>query len=373
MNTTFTTSTRRSISQTSQQEPIPQTLTSYFDFTSDFTSKDSSLDSTSDENSFEVIEIIKTISVIGKIISNKIRRAGIENLYGFTSITNLHGEEVKKLDIISNSLFINFLKKNKSIYALVSEEDVDPIFLNEDGKYVVAFDPLDGSSNIDCNVGVGSIFCIFTRSSIDNLLHKSKKNHHCLNIINSGYILYSGSTMMIVTTNAGVKGFTLDDNIGEFLLTHHINIPKGKIYSINEGNYYSWDSSMHNIISALKSNHYSSRYIGSMVADVHRTLLYGGIFMYPSSTKALNGKLRYLYEVAPLSHIIKVAGGNAILYYPSQDTNIGECVSSNYGNNANKTIINALDYIPQSIHDRVPIIMGDIENINMIKTIIDDH
>lgn len=278
--------------------------------------------------------IIRNISLSCKIIKNKIRRSSLENICTSTSITNFHGEEVKTLDVISNRCIINSLSCIGSIKYLVSEEDVYKLHINDDGEYIVCFDPLDGSSNIDVNINIGTIFGIY-KSSDRDIPYGS-------DILVSGYCLYGPSTIFVLCIDNKVNIYTLDDDIGEFVLTdENIQIPYGKkIYSINEGNYHLWDENIKSIVDKYKKDRYSLRYVGSMVADIHRTLLYGGIFMYPSSTNAPNGKLRYLYEVAPMSHIITVAGGKSLV-----------------------NSINALNYEPDTIHDRVPIIIGSFKDI----------
>ena len=319
-----------------------------------YTLDDYLMNNTIDKN---INKIYKQIVVSCKVISNKIKRAGLENLYGSTSITNFHGEIVKTLDVISNDLFIKSLSKINDVCGLVSEENMDVIKLNSSGNYIITFDPLDGSSNIDANVNIGSIFAIYKRLNnngdevtVDDCLQPAK------NIISAGYCLYGTSTMMVIAYNGVVNGFTLDENYGEFIFTHpNITIPKEqKIYSVNEGNRDSWDQNIIDFVDKLKSGPkpYSLRYIGSMVADVHRTLLYGGLFMYPGSKTNPEGKLRYLYEVAPMSFIINCAGGKSSI------------------NNINGiNIIDALKYKPTSIHQRVPIFLGSskcMDNINDI-------
>ena len=295
-------------------------------------------------------KIYRQIAFSCKVISNRIKRAGLENLYGSTTITNFHGEEVKNLDVLANNTFITSLSKIKDVGALVSEEDYDAMIINPDGKYIVTFDPLDGSSNIDANVNIGSIFGVFEKKG-DGKMTKQDCLQPGRNLITAGYCLYGSSTILIVVYNGQVNGFTLDENYGEFVLTHHqMTIPKFKpIYSVNEGNRDSWDPKVREFVDSLKSTDggkkpYSLRYIGSMVADIHRTLLYGGIFMYPASKDAPNGKLRYLYEVAPMSLIIETAGGKAIC-----------------GN------IAALDIVPDTVHQRVPVFMGSYDCIKKIE------
>ncbi len=292
-----------------------------------------------------IADVLRRIVVAGKNISSKIRRAAIEHLCTSTTITNYHGEEVKTLDVVSNDQFITNLKKSKFVAAMISEEDFSVIKTNNtNGKYIITFDPLDGSSNIDANVNIGSIFGIYQKKSDEvdetDYLRAGKE------MIGAGYILYGSSTMLVLSLGTRVDGFCLDDNIGEFILTHpDMKIPKNKkIYSINEGNCSSWSQELVDMINDIKSQNYSQRYIGSMVADVHRTILYGGLFMYPASVKAPNGKLRYLYEVAPMSYLIEKAGGKST---------IGK--------------VEALEYVPKSIHERTPVFMGSEENMKTVE------
>jgi len=301
----------------------------------------------------ELANLFTGIALACKITSNAIKRAGFEQLFGISDKINVHSEEVKKLDLIANSAFVTALESTGEVCVMVSEEEEKPLIVKESnaGKFAVAFDPLDGSANLDANVSVGSIFSIFRKKtagktgSAEDLLRSGKE------MIAGGYALYGSATMLVLTLGAGVYGFTLDQAIGEFVLTHN-NITmkkkeekekeKGKIYSINEGNSILWDKNTLAYVTTLKESNppYSLRYIGSMVADVHRTLLYGGIFMYPADSKFPSGKLRYLYEVAPLSFIMEQAGG-----------------LSSTGKEA------CLDIVPKNIHQRIPVFMGDSPNV----------
>jgi len=264
---------------------------------------------------------------------------------------NVHAEDVKKLDIVANDAFINSLRSTGEVCVMVSEEETKAIVVENEGKsgrFAIAFDPLDGSANLDANVSVGSIFGIWEKKSAKgdagDLLRKGRE------MIAAGYALYGSTTMLVLTLGYGVYGFTLDQSVGEFVLTHSkIAVkPRGVIYSINEGNASFWEPATTNYVKAIKSHEgrtpYSLRYIGSMVADVHRTLLYGGIFMYPADKKSPSGKLRYLYEVAPLSFIMEQAGGKAT-------DGKADC----------------LDIVPKDIHTRVPVFMGsklDVVDLN---------
>ena len=310
------------------------------------------------DNSDEFMsDVLRRIIISAKTISGRIERAAIENLCGSTSITNYHGEVVKTLDVIANDQFITNLGKSKYVEAMISEEDFSVIETNNSlsGRYIVTFDPLDGSSNIDANVNVGSIFGIYPLVSDPNDNPDSNHLRQGKEMICAGYVLYGSSTMLVLSLGGRVDGFCLDGNIGEFILTHpNIKIPtEANIYSVNEGNHESWDDSLRDMLAYIKSSDtnkrpYSQRYIGSMVADVHRTLLYGGLFMYPGSTNAPNGKLRYLYEVAPMSFILENAGGRSLI---------------------NKSI-RALDYKPETIHQRVPVFMGSVSCMDIVDKFI---
>ncbi len=300
-----------------------------------------------------LIDVVRKIYMAGKTIAAKIHRAPIEGLFGGTTVTNYHGEEVKTLDLISNKEFITKLRESRYVSAMISEEDYHVIPTNSpDGKYVVAFDPLDGSSNIDANINVGSIFGIYENHTMGKL-GENDYIRPGREMICAGYILYGASTMMVLSFGQSVDGFCLDRSTGDFILTHaKITMSESKgIYSVNEGNWEQWDSKITDAVEHLKSSDaeagkkpYSLRYIGSMVADIHRTLLYGGVFMYPGMTNAPEGKLRYLYEVAPMSFLVEHAGGESY---------IGKS--------------KALDYIPENIHQRVPVFMGSIGGMSIIK------
>lgn len=278
-----------------------------------------------------------------KAISSAVRKAGLASLFGVAGKVNVQGEDVKKLDVLSNALMINLLKASFTTCVLVSEENKEVIEVEKgrQGKYIVCFDPLDGSSNIDCLISIGTIFAIYRKmhdgdSSIDDVLQPGRQ------LVAAGYALYGSATMVVLTTGNGVNGFTLDPAVGEFLLTHP-NMrckERGKIYSINEGYAKYWDKGLIEYINQKKSPAdgsppYGARYVGSMVADVHRTLCYGGIFMYPATSQAPGGKLRLLYEVNPMAFVIEQAGGLA---------------SNGH--------IPCLDIKPDSIHQRAPCFLG---------------
>jgi fructose-1,6-bisphosphatase I len=283
---------------------------------------------------------LTAVETATKIISANVRMAGLANVLGKIDKVNVQGEEVQKLDEMSNSLLIQHLSDSGQFYGLASEELDDAIFPENGagGKYVIAFDPLDGSSNIDVNVNIGTIFSIHKREtgSGEDFLQEGTRQ------VAAGYIVYGSSTMLVYSTGNGVNGFTLDPSVGMFLLSHpDIMLPeKGKIYSINEGNYSKWDEQLKRYIDAIKQRGTKARYIGSMVADVHRTLIKGGIFAYPADEKNKQGKLRLLYEASPMSFLIEQAGGKAT---------------------TGKEDI--LSIKPESLHQRVPVFLGSSRDI----------
>ncbi|EEF29949.1 fructose-1,6-bisphosphatase, cytosolic [Ricinus communis] len=289
-----------------------------------------------------------------KFVCSAVNKAGLAKLIGLAGETNVQGEEQKKLDVLSNEVFIKALVSSGRTCILVSEEDDKATFVEPAmrGKYCVVFDPLDGSSNIDCGVSIGTIFGIYmvkhgNEPTLDDVLQPGK------NMVAAGYCMYGSSCMFVLSTGNGVNGFTLDPSLGEFILTHpDIKIPKkGKIYSVNEGNAKNWDDPTAKYVENCKfpkdgSSPKSLRYVGSMVADVHRTFLYGGIFLYPADKKSPNGKLRVLYEVFPMSFLVEQAGGQA---FTGQQR--------------------ALDLIPTKIHERSPIFLGSYDDVEEIKAL----
>ncbi len=308
----------------------------------------------------ELSTILLQLSLAAKVISLEVNKAGLADILGFTGESNVSGDEVKKLDIFAHETLLKAMDHGGHFCVMASEEDEDIIHLpphQKIGKYVLLFDPLDGSSNIDANVSIGTIFSIYKRitpgngpGTLEDCLQPGYKQEV------SGYILYGSSTVFVYTAGHGVYGFTLDPAFGEFLLSHDdIKIPKsGRIYSINEGNYSSWNLGLKNYIKHLQANKfngkpYQSRYIGSMVADVHRTLLYGGIFMYPGDKRNEKGKLRLVYECNPMAFIVEAAGGRAI-----------------DGKNR------ILDKMPESLHERIPIFMGSEEDVTLVEKFLNE-
>ena len=292
--------------------------------------------------------LLQSILTAIKAVSQAVRRAGFAQLHGKVGVTNVQGEDVAKLDVLANDMFVNMLRSSFEVALMISEENEAAIEvdLKHQGCYIVCFDPLDGSSNIDCLVSIGSIFSIFKRESTDAVsVNEVLKPGSTM--VAAGYALYGNATMVVLSTGNGVNGFTLDPSIGEFILTNpDIQVkPKGKIFSINEGYASLWDESVTNYIKKCKfpesGSPMNARYVGSMVADVHRTLVYGGIFLYPANKKSPKGKLRYLYEAGPMAFIIEQAGGKAT---------------------TGKQRI--LDVAPEHIHDRVPVVLGSTQDVD---------
>jgi fructose-1,6-bisphosphatase I len=291
------------------------------------------------------------------MISAEVNKAGLTQILGEHGSVNVQGEDVKKLDIIGNETFIWALEKGGEICAMASEENDDMIPLqgaySKNGKYVICIDPLDGSSNIDVNVSIGTIFSVYrrvtepgTEPTLADVLQKGSE------LVAGGYVIYGSSTMLVYSTGKGVNGFTLDPSIGEFCLSHpNIKTPAdGKIYSINEGNAGEFPAGVSDYLKWVKETDkatnrpYSARYIGSMVADFHRNLLKGGVFIYPPTAKAPKGKLRLLFECIPMGYIAIQAGGAATTGVQS-----------------------ILDVEPTEIHQRVPIVMG---SKNMVEKVL---
>ncbi|ACF14715.1 Inositol phosphatase/fructose-16-bisphosphatase [Chloroherpeton thalassium ATCC 35110] len=303
----------------------------------------------------EFTKLLYDVAFAAKLVYRHVVRAGLVDILGSAGSTNVQGEEVKKLDLFANEQFTKAIGHHGRFAVMASEENEDIILppLDKYGKYVLLFDPLDGSSNIDANVSVGTIFSIFKRKSdaggpgtLEDCLQKGAEQ------VASGYVIYGSSVMLVYTTGQGVHGFTLDPSIGEFLLSHeNIKTPKrGKIYSMNEGYYRYFDDGIKKYIKYLQQEDkaskrpYSARYIGSCVADFHRNLLYGGIFIYPRTAKSPKGKLRLMYEANPLAFICEQAGGRA--------------------SNGRERI---LDIKPTELHQRTPLFIGSEEDVKIAE------
>lgn len=296
--------------------------------------------------------LLSAIALAGKRISRDVNRAGLANIVGLTGDTNVQDEKVQKLDVIANRQMQRALAPTGLVCAIGSEEDDGPVHVEHgaNGRYVVLYDPLDGSSNIDVGAPIGTIFSIYRRktavgsstNSLEDLLQPGR------DLAAAGYVLYGSSTMLVYTTGAGVHAFTLDPAIGEFILTDSDfkSIGKAKVYSTNEGNSPRWDEADLEWVAQMKAEGYSTRYIGALVADFHRNLMIGGIFVYPGDSKSPNGKLRLLYEAAPLSFVVEQAGGKAT--------------------NGRQRI---LDIVPTELHQRTPLYIGTASEVDRVMRI----
>lgn len=298
--------------------------------------------------------LVTDIALAGKVISYHVNKAGIVNILGKLDTTNVFGETQEKLDVFASELLMRTLVFGGNLCAMASEEADGLIPIPDDypkGKYVCCFDPLDGSSNIDVGVSIGTIFSVFRRvtrnagpGTLEDLLQPGCKQ------VCAGYVIYGSSTMLVFSTGNGVHGFTFDPSYGEFVLSNeNIQIPaKGKIYSINEGNTSKWEESIKRYVEWAKQNDesqglpYSGRYIGSLVADFHRNLLKGGIFLYPGDKKNPNGKLRLMYEANALAYIVEQAGGGAT-----------------------DGVNRILDIQPKELHQQVPLVIGSKEDVEI--------
>ncbi|KAF3905381.1 hypothetical protein ABW21_db0204018 [Orbilia brochopaga] len=292
-----------------------------------------------------------------KSIAYYIRRATLINLVGLAGSENKTGDEQKKLDVIGNEIFVNSMRSSGKVKVLVSEEEENALVFGGSGKYAVVCDPIDGSSNLDAGVSVGTIFGIFrlddnAQGAAEDVLLPGTE------LVAAGFTMYGASANLVLTMKGGsVNGFTLDNALGEFILTHpNMRMPKTRaIYSVNEGNSLYWDNACKEYFDSIKypnnGKPYSARYIGSMVADAYRTLCYGGIFAYPADKKSPKGKLRILYECAPMALVMEQAGGQAV------DSNMKRM----------------LEVVPEHIHDRSGIFMGSYEEIEKVKSIFTKH
>jgi len=298
--------------------------------------------------------LMNAIQHASKVCAHAIKKAGTCDLYGLADCINSTGDDVKKLDLIANTIWIDCLKSSGVCCILVSEENEEPIVIENEhkrGPFCVAFDPLDGSSNIDCNVSVGSIFSVYRRRDGEGKAELSDILRPGTECVVAGYSMFGASTELVLTYGSGVQRFALDTSVGEFLFVSEMKIPEDggkKIYSCNEGNFASWDQPIKDYVRECKTNGYAARYVGSMVSDVHRTLLYGGVFLYPADKKAKKGKLRVLYEGFPMAMITEQAGGVA-----STGMYMGK-------------IGRILEVVPEHIHDKCPIIMGGSRDVDQV-------
>jgi len=306
----------------------------------------------------ELSNLLYDLALGAKIIAASIRRAGLVNILGSAGVTNVQGEEQKKLDVYANDALKNAMKYTGRVCVMASEEEEELIPIPPgypQGKYAVLFDPLDGSSNIDVNAAVGTIFSIYRRKSmegegtLDDVLQRGREQ------VAAGYVIYGSSVMMVYTTGNGVHGFTLDPTFGEFLLSHeNIRIPEvGQYYSVNESNFGRWSRPIQRAVRGLHGDFpdrmkgKNSRYIGSLVADFHRNLVAGGIFLYPADTKNQSGKLRLTYEANPMAFIAEQAGGAAT--------------------DGQQPI---LDIRPERLHQRVPLVIGSRSDVEFVKSVL---
>jgi fructose-1,6-bisphosphatase I len=262
----------------------------------------------------ELSQLLRDIALASKVVNREINKAGLIDIMGPMGSQNSGGEQQQKLDVLANIRFTRALTKGGEVCALISEETESFVDLNNEGRYVIAIDPLDGSSNIDVNVSIGTIFSIYRRvSPVGQPIQDQDILQHGAEQVAAGYILYGSSTMLVYTTGHGVNGFTYESTLGEYVLSHpDMTIPeKGKIYSINEGLANSFTPAVKAYIQHCKDENYTARYIGSLVADFHRNLLKGGIYIYPITDKDKNGKLRLMYECNALAFLAEQAGGKA--------------------------------------------------------------
>lgn len=302
----------------------------------------------------EFTSLLNHVSLAVRIINSRVRAAGLAGLLGYTGETNVQGEQVQKLDVYANEVLLNVLTRSGHCGVIASEENDEPIYSNHGGKYVVLFDPLDGSSNIDTNVSIGTIFAVLRRREptpiVDDALRPGRE------IVAAGYALYGPSTVFVLSTGHGVHAFTLDPNVGEFFLSMpNIRCPKkGNQYSVNEGNCARWAPEIRKWSEHMKTEDkaggypYGHRYVGSLVADAHRTLMKGGIFAYPEDSKSPTGKLRLLYEANPMAYLFEQAGGAAT---------------------TGKHRI--LDVQPTNVHQRVPLVLGSKDDVAVYKEFVE--
>jgi len=309
----------------------------------------------------QLTNMFSAITLAAKVMNSQINKAGlVDELMGKVGTENVQGEEQKKLDVYANKLFINALKARNEVCGIASEEEEETIIFDNEsainGKYIFLIDPIDGSSNIEVNVSIGTVFAIYRRISpigkpaiLEDFLQTGR------NQVGAGYVIFGSSTMFVFTTGNGVNGFTYDPSIGVFYLSHpNLKIPQdGNIYSINEGNYAYFSDNMKAYVNYCKeideaSNRpYTGRYIGSMIADLHRNILKGGVYMYPNSQKSPQGKLRLLYECNPMALLIEQAGGMAT--------------------NGQQPI---LDIEPTDIHERTPFYGGSMHMMEQLHKIL---
>ncbi len=311
----------------------------------------------------EFTHLLQAISLAAKMVNREVNKAGLADILGKQGKQNVQGEEQQKLDVFADQHFMDALEKVGDCCYLASEEHEEGIDLTHQtfypvGKYMVYFDPLDGSSNIDANVSIGTIFSIFKRVSPEGPLTMADFEQTGRQQVAAGYIIYGSSTMLVYTTGKGVNGFTLDPSIGEFCLSHpNLRIPStGRTYSVNESNYNQFSTAIKQYLQYCKDmdketqRPYTSRYIGSLVADFHRNMIQGGIYLYPDTMAYPNGKLRLMYECNPLAFIAEQAGGRA-----------------------STGLMPILDIMPEELHQRVPLIIGSDKMVKMVEWFIHEY
>jgi fructose-1,6-bisphosphatase I len=262
----------------------------------------------------ELSQLLRDIALASKVVNREVNKAGLIDIMGAMGSTNTAGDQQQKLDVLANIRFTRALAKGGEVAALISEESESYVDLNNDGKYIIAIDPLDGSSNIDVNVSIGTIFSIYRRKSLTGFpIQNEDVLQRGVDQVAAGYILYGSSTMLVYTTGFGVNGFTYEPSLGEYFLSHPLmQMPEdGKMYSINEGSANSFEKPVTDYIQYCKDKNFTARYIGSLVADFHRNMLKGGIYIYPLTAKDPRGKLRLMYECNALAYIAEQAGGLA--------------------------------------------------------------
>jgi fructose-1,6-bisphosphatase I len=310
-------------------------------------------------SSGELSRIFNSIKLAAKVVSYKVKKAGLVDIIGGVGEKNIQGEDQQKLDLYANEVFIETLINREIVCGIASEENDDFITVQgsdkgNNNKYILLMDPLDGSSNIDVNVPVGTIFSVYRRiSDVGTPVKLEDFLQPGVNQVAAGYVIYGTSTMLVYTTGHGVNGFTLNPAIGTFYLSHpKIKFPvDGNIYSVNEGNYIHFPQGVKDYIKYCQQEDgnrpYTSRYIGSLVSDIHRNMLKGGIYLYPTSTKSTNGKLRLLYECNPVAFITEQAGGKA-----------------------SDGVFRIMDIEPTSLHERVPFYSGSINMVDKVEEFI---
>lgn len=302
----------------------------------------------------DLSRLLRDIGFASKIVNREVNKAGLVDITGAAGSENIQGEQQQKLDVFADQVFIKALRSGGEVCGIASEENDDYLAFEDEagrnGKYIVAMDPLDGSSNIDVNVSIGTIFSIYRRKSekgtvanLEDFLQAGTEQ------VAGGYVLYGSSSMLVYTTGKGVNGFTLDPSIGEFCLSHPNmkTSEKGKIYSMNEGNFYQSHDGIQTYLDQCKKQQMTARYIGSLVADFHRNLIKGGVYLYPGTTSAPNGKLRLLYECNPLAFIVEQAGGKA--------------------SDGNQRI---LEIKPAELHQRCPYFVGSKNMVEEIEGLL---